>query len=68
MGGAAHVVNSIKTRVESAAGVFNQRLKLNCDEPLSNVAVKFSLRCYFWAQSTMGMVDIGEAGMIVVGR
>jgi hypothetical protein len=39
-------VDSIKTRVESAPGVCIQRLKLKCDEPLSNVAFNFNLRHY----------------------
>jgi hypothetical protein len=39
-------VDSIKTRVESAPGVCNQRLKLKCDEPLSNVAFNFNVRRY----------------------
>ena len=39
-------VEIIKTHVESAFGVCNQRLKLECDEPLSNVAFKFNLRRY----------------------
>ena len=45
LGGAVQVV-SIRTRVESAPGVCNQRLKLKCDEPLSNVAFNFNLRRY----------------------
>jgi hypothetical protein len=36
----------IKTRLESAPGVCNQRLKLKCDEPLSNVDFKFNMRRY----------------------
>ena len=36
-------VDSIKTRVESA---LFQRLRLECDEPLSNVAFNFNLRRY----------------------
>ena len=44
-GGAAQV-DSIKTRVESAPGVCNQRLKQKCDEPLSNAAFDFNLRRY----------------------
>jgi hypothetical protein len=39
-------VDSIITRVESAPGICNQRLKLKCDEPLSNVAFNFNLRRY----------------------
>jgi hypothetical protein len=39
-------VDSIKPRVESAPGVCNQRLKLKCDEPLSNVAINFNVRRY----------------------
>ena len=44
--GRAVQVDSIKTRVESAPGVCNQRLKLKCDEPLSHVAFNFNLRRY----------------------
>jgi len=40
-------VDSITTRVESAPGVCNQRLKLKCDEePFSNWAFNFNLRPY----------------------
>jgi hypothetical protein len=39
-------VDSIKTRVDSAPGVCNQRLKLQCDEPLSNFAFNFNVRRY----------------------
>jgi hypothetical protein len=39
-------VDSIKTRVESASGVGNQRLKLTCDGPKLNVAFNFNLRHY----------------------
>jgi hypothetical protein len=45
LGGAVQV-DSIKTRVESAPGVCNQRLKLKYDEPLSNVAFNFNVRRY----------------------
>jgi hypothetical protein len=38
--------DSIKTRVESAYGVCNQRLKLQYDETLSNFAFNFNLRHY----------------------
>ena len=38
--------DSIKTRVESACGVHNQRLKLQYDEPLSHFAINFNLRRY----------------------
>jgi len=44
-------VASIKTRVESAPG-FSQRLKLKCDEPLSDFAFNFNLRRY----SKVGML------------
>jgi hypothetical protein len=44
--GRAVQVDSIKTRVESAPGVCNQRLKLKCDEPLSNDTFNFNLRRY----------------------
>ena len=40
-----------KPRVESAYGVCNQRLKLQCDEPLSNVAFNFELRRYMAART-----------------
>ena len=39
-------VGSIKTRVESAPGVCNQRLKLKYDKLLSSFAFKFNLRRY----------------------
>ena len=39
-------LDGIKTRVESASGVCNQRLKLKCDEPFSNVAFNFNVRHY----------------------
>ena len=39
-------LDSIKTCVESAPGVCNQRLKVKCDEPLSNFAFNFNLRRY----------------------
>jgi hypothetical protein len=39
-------VDSIKTRVESAYGVCNQRLKLKYDKLLSTFAFKFNLRHY----------------------
>jgi hypothetical protein len=38
--------DSIKTRVESAFGVCNQRLKLKYDKLLSSCAFKFNLRHY----------------------
>jgi hypothetical protein len=44
--GEAVLDDSIKTRVESAPGVRNLRLKLRCDEPLSNFAFNFNLRRY----------------------
>jgi len=37
-------VDSSKVRIESAPAVCNQRLKLKCDKPLSNVAFNFNLR------------------------
>ena len=39
-------VDSIKTRVETAPAVCNQRLKLKCDEPLSKFAFNVDLRRY----------------------
>jgi len=45
-------VDGIKTRVESAPGVCNQRLKLKCDEPLSKVGCNFNLRRYTEANKT----------------
>ena len=39
-------LDSIKTRVESAYGVCNQRLKLEYDGPLSNYAFNFNL-CHY---------------------
>jgi len=41
--GGAVPVDSFKPRVESACGVYNQRLKLQYDEPLSNSAFQFQL-------------------------
>jgi hypothetical protein len=52
-------LDSIKTRVESAPGVCNQRLKLKCDEPLSNGAFNFNLRRY-----NSG----GHASVAILGR
>jgi hypothetical protein len=43
-------VDSIKTRVESAPG-FSLRLKLKCDEPLSDFAFNFNLRRYTEVES-----------------
>jgi hypothetical protein len=48
-------VASIKTQVESAPGVCNQRLKLKCDEPLSNFAFNFNVRRY-----TSGLFNAGK--------
>ena len=45
LGGAAQV-DSIQTRLECAPGVRHQRLKLECEELLSNVAFSFNLRRY----------------------
>ena len=42
-------VDTIKTRVESASCVCNQRLKLQYDERLSHFAFKFNLRRFIWA-------------------
>ena len=56
--GGAVQVDSIKTRVESAPGVCNQRLKLKCDEPLSNFAFKFNLRLY--TEATLDYFDCLE--------
>jgi hypothetical protein len=42
-------VASIKIWVESAPGVCNQRFKLKCDEPLSNVVFNVNVRRYFQA-------------------
>ena len=39
-------LNTVKTRVESAPGVYNQRLNLKCDEPLSYFAFNFNVRRY----------------------
>ena len=44
--GGAVQLDTIKTRVESAPGVCNQRLKLKHDELLSSFAFKFNLRRY----------------------
>jgi hypothetical protein len=44
--GGALQLATIKTRVESAPGVCNQRVKLKCDEPLSNLAFNFNVRHY----------------------
>jgi hypothetical protein len=42
-------LDSIKTRVDSAPGVRNQRLKLTCDEPLSKVPFNSNVRRYITA-------------------
>jgi hypothetical protein len=47
-------VDGIKTRVESAPGVYKQRLKLKYDEMLSNFAVTLSLRHYIMAEDYGG--------------
>jgi Leucine-rich repeat (LRR) protein len=51
-------VDSIKTRFESVPGVCNQRLKLTCDEPLSNFAFTFNLRRY-----TKGLTGVVPAAL-----
>jgi len=51
-------VDSIRTRVECAPGLRNQRLKLKCDDPLSNVALNLNLRRYSTG-------DAVEAGALV---
>jgi hypothetical protein len=72
LGGAVQV-DSIKTRVESAPGVCNQRLKLKCDEPLSNVAFNFNVRRYTAAGACtisgmcLGLDDITVTEEQVVG-
>ena len=47
---------SIKTRVESAPGACNQRLRLKCDEPLSSFAFNFNVRHYIveWFAEEVG--------------
>jgi hypothetical protein len=40
----------IKTRVESADGVCNQRLKAQYDEPLSSFGFTLDLRRYTWEE------------------
>jgi hypothetical protein len=67
--GGAVQVDSIKTRVESAPDVCNQRLKLKCDEPLSNVAFNFNVRRYTEADFfVMPVVGGTYLGRDVVGR
>jgi dsRNA-specific ribonuclease len=52
---------SIKTRVQSAAGVCNQRLELKCDEVLSNFAFNFNLRRYLMASVFAWLLLIAQA-------
>jgi hypothetical protein len=56
-------VDSIKTRVESAPGVCNQRLKQKCDEPLSNVAFNLNLRRYSEADAAAAEMRAGIAAL-----
>jgi hypothetical protein len=53
-------VDSIKTRVESAYGVCNQRLKLKYDKLLSSFAFKFNLRHYILAGVVAGTGPTGR--------
>ena len=59
LGGAVQV-DRIKSRVESAPGVCNQRLKLKCDEPLSIVAFNFNLRRYNWDETHPAQFNISS--------
>ena len=54
-------VDGIKTHVESAFGVCNQRLKLKYDKLLSGFAFKFNLRHYTTAKNTNLNEDLGGA-------
>jgi hypothetical protein len=59
-------VASIKARVESAA--WYQRLKLLCDEVLSNFAFNFNLRRYIEeGQEPAGAHDHGEDVQVETG-
>ena len=53
-------VDSIKTRVESKAPLF-QRLKLKCDERLSKFAFKFNLRRFTKAAAKRAEVAASRA-------
>ena len=48
--GRAVQVDSIKTRVESAYGVCNQRLKVRYHKLLSAFAFNFNMRRYSWVR------------------
>ena len=54
---------SIKTRVESAPGVCNQRLEPECDEPLSNVAFNFNLRQYIGGLTSLTLLRLWGGGL-----
>jgi hypothetical protein len=60
-------LDSIKSRVESAPGVCNQRLKPNCDEPLSNIAFNFYLRRYKKEVDALAAVEAELALVSEVG-
>ena len=60
--GAVQVV-SIKPRIESAPGVCNQRLKLKCDEPLSDFAFSFNLRHY--SEAAAKELNVGRCRLTV---
>jgi hypothetical protein len=62
-------IASIKTRLESAPGVCNQRLKLKRVEPLSNVGFKFNQHRYTKAQrdgAPKATVSVAIAGRVAV--
>jgi hypothetical protein len=55
--------DSIKTRVESAPGVCNQRSKLKRDEPLSNVAFNVNVRRYIKVGTVTIILEIPQSGV-----
>ena len=56
------LVDDIKTRVESAYGVCNQRLKLKYRTVLSSFAFKFNLRRY----AVLALVDADPYGLKII--
>jgi len=53
-------VDGIKTRVESAYGVCNQRLKLKDDKLLSTLALRSNMRRYLWGLTALTGLNLGE--------
>jgi hypothetical protein len=60
-GGTAVQVDSVNTRVESAAGFSHQRSKLQYDETLSKCAFKFKLRHYSEAERRAAGRPVGRS-------